>query len=476
PVLVLTSAAASQLPEPTGAAPVLLDDPIVVSELATMPAYSPTDTDRLSALRLPHPAYVIYTSGSTGRPKGVVVTHAGAASLIAAQIERLGVGTQSRVLQFASPSFDASFWELCMGLLPGATLVLAPPEQLLPGPALCALTHQHQVTHATLPPTALAVLPADGLPPTTTLAVAGEACPPELVEVWSPGRRMINAYGPTESTVCATMSAPLSAGTQTPPPIWTPIINTQVYVLDSRLQPVPVGVTGELYIAGIGLARGYLGRPGLTAARFVANPFTEPGARMYRSGDLVRWTAAGELEFAGRADEQVKIRGYRIELGEVESALLRHPDITQAVVCLADHDGHRYLLAYVVAPTYAQSPTVAELREFAGRLLPDYMLPAAVEVLSALPLTPSGKIDRRALPAPEHRPSATAGYVAPSTPTEHLLADLWAGVLGTPRVGVHDNFFELGGDSILSIQVVYRARQAGLRLSSKDIFLHQSIA
>ncbi|MGH3529677.1 MAG: condensation domain-containing protein, partial [Pseudonocardiaceae bacterium] len=226
----------------------------------------------------------------------------------------------------------------------------------------------------------------------------------------------------------------------------------------------------------IGLARGYLGRPGLTAARFVANPFAEPGARMYRSGDLVRWTAIGELEFAGRADEQVKIRGYRVELGEVESALLSHPDITQAVVCLAEHDGHRYLLAYVVGAPHAVPPTVAGLREFAGRRLPDYMLPAAVEVLPALPLTPSGKIDRKALPAPDHRPSATAGYVAASTPTEHLLAEIWAGVLGAERVGVHDNFFELGGDSILSIQVVSRARRAGLDISSQDIFLRQTIA
>ncbi|MGH9205818.1 MAG: condensation domain-containing protein, partial [Acidimicrobiales bacterium] len=249
PVLVVTTTAiAAQLPTPPGMALVALDDPIVVNGLAAMPRHNPVDTDRLSALTLSHPAYVIYTSGSTGRPKGVVVTHAGVASLIAAQIERLGVAEHSRVLQFASLSFDASFWELCMGLLSGATLVLAPAEQLLPGPELCALAQRERLTHVTLPPTALAVLPAGGLPPTTTVTVAGEMCPPELIATWSPGRRMINAYGPTETTVCATMSAPLSAETRTPPPIGSPIANTRVFVLDARLRVVPVGVVGELYI------------------------------------------------------------------------------------------------------------------------------------------------------------------------------------------------------------------------------------
>ncbi|MGH3785814.1 MAG: non-ribosomal peptide synthase/polyketide synthase, partial [Pseudonocardiaceae bacterium] len=477
PVVVLTCAAvAPRLSGSPGARWVVVDDPDVVTAVAAMSGNGLTDADRCGVLALSHPAYVIYTSGSTGRPKGVVVCHGGAASLVTAQVQRLDVTAHSRVLQFASPSFDASFWELCMGLLAGATLVVAPAEQLLPGPVLAELVHRQRVTHATLPPSALAVMPADALAPLVTLVVAGEACSPELVAAWSPGRRMINAYGPTETTVCATTSGPLPAQTHTLPPIGTPVINTQVYVLDEQLQPVPVGVWGELYIAGSGLARGYLGRTGLTAQRFMANPFGVPGGRMYRSGDLVRWTAAGQLEFAGRTDEQVKIRGYRIELGEIESALLRHPDIAQAAVVLASHDGHRYLLAYVVVASSAPVPTLAALREFAGRLLPDYMLPSAVEVLPALPLTPSGKIDRRALPTPEHRPSPTAGYVAPSTPAEHQLAEIWADVLGVSRVGVHDNFFELGGDSILSIQVVSRARRAGLELSSKDIFLHQTIA
>ncbi|HJT03149.1 MAG TPA: amino acid adenylation domain-containing protein, partial [Pseudonocardiaceae bacterium] len=333
PVMVLSAAAVAQrLPAVPGTAVVLLDEPSVTAEVAGMPGHRVADANRLHALALSHPAYVIYTSGSTGRPKGVVVTHTGVASLIAAQVERLGVDENSRVLQFASLSFDASFWELCMGLLAGARLVLAPAEQLLPGPDLAALAQREQVTHVTLPPTALAALPAGGLPPATTVTVAGEACPPELVATWAPGRRMINAYGPTETTVCATMSAPLPAELCTAPPIGTPIVNARSYVLDAWLRPVPVGVIGELYLAGAGLARGYLGRPGLTSTRFVADPFGGSGERMYRTGDLARWTANGELVYLGRIDEQVKIRGFRIELGEIESALQGHPGVREAVV------------------------------------------------------------------------------------------------------------------------------------------------
>ncbi|MEU2396298.1 amino acid adenylation domain-containing protein, partial [Streptomyces sp. NPDC007369] len=282
----------------------MVDDPALVTEVSGWP-----ETDPVVELDVRHPAYVIYTSGSTGRPKGVVVSHTGVAGLVAAQVEQLGVAPGSRVLQFASPSFDASFWDLCSALLTGAALVLAPAETPLE-----ALTDRRlDVSHVTLPPSALAAVESADLT-ATTLVVAGEACTPELVARWAPGRRMINAYGPTETTVCATMSDPLSPGPGVPP-IGRPVAGFREYVLDERLRVVPPGVAGELYVAGPGLARGYLNRPGLTAGRFVACPFGTDGERMYRTGDLVKWRTDGQLEYVGRADDQVKVRGFRIEPG-----------------------------------------------------------------------------------------------------------------------------------------------------------------
>ncbi|PZS22174.1 MAG: non-ribosomal peptide synthetase, partial [Pseudonocardiales bacterium] len=487
PVLVLTVAeVAAGLPAVADAPVVVLDDPAVVAAVAAMPDRAPTDADRQTALVVAHPAYVIYTSGSTGQPKGVVVSHAGLASFAAAQAEHFRVGPGDRVLAFSSPSFDASVLELCMSLPAGAALVVPPAGPLL-GEQLVEVLARHRVTHALIPPVALATVDqqaAARLAEFSTVIVGGDACSAELVTRWAPGRRMINAYGPTESTVVATWSQALTPGGV--PPIGSPIPNTRTYVLDADLRPVPVGVAGELYIAGAGLARGYLHRPGLTAARFVANPFGGPGERMYRSGDLARWTPGGELVFVGRVDEQVKIRGFRIELGEIESVLAAHSDVARVAVIVyeAPQDqqdavagagsGVKRLVAYVVP---AAAVEVSQLRAHVAAMLPDYMVPSAFVMLDELPLNSNGKLDRRALPAPDVSAAMASGYIAPRTDVEGVLAGIWAEVLGVQRVGVEDNFFELGGDSILSIRVASRLRAAfSVDLSPRAMFTHSTVA
>ncbi|WP_447009228.1 non-ribosomal peptide synthase/polyketide synthase [Saccharothrix hoggarensis] len=438
---------------------VVLDGPVDVSGLP--------DTNPGVAVRPEHPAYVIYTSGSTGRPKGVVVSHTGLATFATSAIAHFDVTPGDRVLEFSSPSFDASVLELCLALPAGAALVVPPPGPLL-GDQLAEVIDAHGVTHALIPPVALATVPDVPLPAFRTLIVGGDACSADLVRRWAPGRRMVNAYGPTESTVVASWSDPLVPGGV--PPIGRPVPGTRAHVLDGALRPVPIGVAGELYVAGVGLARGYLDRPGLTAQRFVANPFGPPGSRMYRTGDVVRWTSRGVLEFVGRADEQVKIRGFRIELGEVETALLRHPDVREAVVVArSDARGHKRLVAYVVGD-------VSRLRDFLGETLPDYLVPSLFVPVDAVPISPNGKVDRARLPEPDFSAAVTAGYVAPSGPVEEALAAVWADVLDVPEVGVEDNFFSLGGDSILSMQVVARARQAGYRFATRDLFAHQTVA
>jgi nonribosomal peptide synthetase DhbF len=438
------------------------------------PAQDPTDAERTSPLLASNPAYVIYTSGSTGRPKGVVVTHAGIRSLARSQVERLGVTPDSRILQFAGLSFDASLWEIVMALTTGAALVLC-EEKARTGPALGELLAAQEVTHATLPPVVLATLQGVDDLPLKTLIVAGEACPGELVARWSRGLRMVNAYGPTETTVCATMSEPLS-GSQTPP-IGSPILNTRVYILDRHLEPVPVGVEGELYVAGESLARGYLGRPGLTAERFVADPQAPvPGARMYRTGDLARWRADGTLEFVGRADHQVKLRGFRIELGEIEAALLAQPGVAQAAVIARD-DGLRgkQLIAYLVpAPAVVLDSTA--LREALTSRLPDYMVPATLVVLDTLPLTPSGKVDRNALPLQVAATPDRRDITRPGSPTEQLVAATWERILEVERVGVNDTFFEVGGNSLLLGEVLAQLRtQVSPEIDMLDLFKYPTV-
>ncbi|HEY0096629.1 MAG TPA: non-ribosomal peptide synthetase, partial [Archangium sp.] len=363
----------------------------------------------------------------------------------------------SRVLQFASPGFDASVCEVFSTLLAGACLVLAPREELLPDAPLRTLLEKQAVTAVTLTPSVLAQLSEEGLPRLETIISAGEALPPAVAARWAKGRTLLNAYGPTEVTICASISGPVQPERIT---LGRPFPNVELYVLDGQLKPVPVGAPGELYVGGTGLARGYLGRPELTAERFIPHPFaTVPGARLYRTGDRVRYLADGQLEFLGRADEQVKLRGFRIELGEVEAALARHPKVREAAALLReDSPGQPRLVAYVV-PAEDQSVEPTELRAALKEQLPDYLVPSAFVSLPALPLTSSGKVDRKALPAPEGvRPDAGTPFVAPRSQLEQHLAAMWTELLGVEQVGIHDNFFELGGHSLLATQLVSRVR------------------
>jgi amino acid adenylation domain-containing protein len=425
--------------------------------ISLMPADNPA-----SGVTADNLAYVIYTSGSTGRPRGVMVTHGGVCNLAAGQGRFFQITPESRILQFASISFDASVSEIFTALVHGATLVLADSAALAPGPGLVSLLRDEDISVVTLPPSVLAVLPPEeDFPALKTLVVAGEACPAELVERWAgQGRRFINAYGPTEATVCASMG--VCHGGPRPPSIGKPMANTQVFILDPQLQLTPLGVPGELYIDGFGLARGYLNRPSLTAARFVPHPFSaEPGARLYRTGDRARWLSSGEIEYLGRADDQVKIRGYRVEPGEIEAALRRHANVRDvAVVAREDAPGRR--LAACVIPRISPAPTGSELRRYLRKRLPEYMVPSVYLFLEALPRTPNGKVDRRALAALEAPRTASRQreYVAPRTPLEEYLQGRWQEVLGLERVGVHENFFDLGGDSLVAAALIFRLQEA----------------
>ena len=427
------------------------------------------DTQPSTALAGPTPddiAYLIYTSGTTGVPKGVAVSHHNVTQLLeslAAGLPAAGVWSQ-----WHSYAFDVSVWEIFGALLGGGRLMVVPDEVAGSPDDLDALLVAEHVSVLSQTPSAVAMLSPAGLE-SAALVVAGEACPAEVVDRWAPGRVMINAYGPTETTVYAAMSGPLVAGSGAVP-IGAPVPGAALFVLDGWLRPVPAGVVGELYVAGHGVACGYVRRAGLTGSRFVACPFGGPGARMYRTGDLVSWGADGQLRYLGRADEQVKIRGYRIELGEVQAALAGLDGVEQAVVIAReDRLGDKRLVGNV---TGTAEP--ADLRAALGERLPGYMVPAAVVMLDGLPLTVNGKLDTRALPAPEYR--VGVGYRAPEGVVEEVLAGIYAQVLGVERVGVDDSFFELGGDSILSMQVVARARAAGLLCRPRDIFVEQSVA
>jgi amino acid adenylation domain-containing protein/non-ribosomal peptide synthase protein (TIGR01720 family) len=426
-------------------------------------------------------AYVMHTSGSTGRPKGVAVRHRDVVALAFDRCFR--GGAHERVLLHSPLAFDASTYELWVPLLNGGRVVVVPPGDL-DVDVLRRLIGEHAVTGLWLTSGLFRLVAQDApgcLAGVCEVWTGGDVVPAAAVRrvmQACPGLVVVDGYGPTETTTFATHhTMPAAESVPDVVPIGRPQDNMRVYVLDDALSPVPIGVPGELYIAGAGLARGYLRRPGLTAERFVANPLGEAGSRMYRTGDLVRWSAGGQLQFVGRADDQVKIRGFRIELGEVEAALLAHPGVGEAVVVAREEDsGLKRLVAYLVVASASAKPSVADLRAFLAEILPDYMVPSAFVTLDELPLSLNGKLDRRALPAPERTADLESQYVAPSGPVETALAEIWADVLGLERVGAKDNFFELGGDSILTIQVVARARQAGLRFVAKDLFAHQTIA
>ncbi|MEU2561452.1 amino acid adenylation domain-containing protein [Streptomyces longispororuber] len=473
-LVVADEATAARLPD--AGVPVLRwDDPRTAAAVGRLDDRPVTDDERGGPLSVAHTAYVIYTSGSTGRPKGVAVTHSGVAALVASQRRRLGLSAASRVLQFASPSFDVSVYEVCMALLTDATLVLVPEDELAPGPPLTATAAAHRVTHVFLPPAVLGALPAGSLPAVASLAVGGDAATPELVTAWAGGRDLVNAYGPTETTAIVTFSNPLVPDGRTPP-IGRPVARTRLYVLDDALRPVPPGAVGELYVAGASLARGYLGRPGPTSDRFVACPYGAPGDRMYRTGDVVTRRRDGQLVFHGRADDQVQIRGFRVEPGEVQAALSAHPGVARAVVVADERDGDRRLVAYVVPAAGSAAPPAGELRAFVAERLPAYMVPSAVVPLAAVPLSPNGKLDRRALPAPG-RGGAPEGGRAPRTARERALCALFAEVLGVERVGVDDGFFDLGGHSLLATRLVNRIRaDLGVDVPIREVFTTPTVA
>ncbi len=431
-----------------------------------------------------HLAYMIYTSGSTGKPKGVLGLHRGLVNLSQFQIQTFDLDSASRILQFASFSFDASLWEIIMALISGARLYLSQAQAILPGPPLAQFCQREAITHLTLPPSTLTVMTPADLPNVKVLIVAGEACPVHLAAEWSRDRNFFNAYGPTETTVCATIYhyANKESNSYQRIPIGRAINNVSVYILDPYLQPVPIGVVGEIYIGGISLARGYHRQLELTAQKFIANPFSnDPCDRLYRTGDTGKYLSDGNIEYFGRTDHQFKLRGFRIETGEVEAVIYQHKDIQEAIIVAKDDRlGNKSLIAYVVAnPETKISPS--ELRSFLREKLPDYMIPAAFVVMDKLPLTPNGKVDRSALPSPTSDRSADIlggdlDAAAPTNADEIIIANIWLQILGLEKVGIHDNFFDIGGNSLLVIQVHNQLQQILKRdISVVDLFRYTTI-
>ncbi|WP_039075619.1 amino acid adenylation domain-containing protein [Bacillus sp. MSP13] len=451
--------------------PQLVLDQTVTQEIVKR--YSPGNPN--VSVSLAHPAYIIYTSGSTGRPKGVVVPLKSLSNFLLSMQEAFSLGEEDRLLAVTTVAFDISALELFLPLISGAQIVIAKKETIREPQILAQMIEYFDINIMQATPTlwhALVTNEPETLRGLRVL-VGGEALPSGLLQALHELQCPVtNLYGPTETTIWSA-AAFLEKGVKGVPPIGKPIWNTQVYVLDHGLQPVPPGVVGELYIAGTGLARGYFRRPDLTAERFIADPYGPPGTRMYRTGDQARWRADGSLDYIGRADHQIKIRGFRIELGEIDAVLAKHPDIEQAaVVVREDQPGDKRLVAYIVA---AAAIDTAELRRFVGASLPDYMVPAAFVEMDELPLTPNGKLNRKALPAPDF--STSVSDRGPRTPQEEILCDLFAEVLGLARVGIDDSFFELGGHSLLAARLMSRIREVmGAELGIAKLFDEPTVA
>jgi amino acid adenylation domain-containing protein len=439
------------------------------------------DIDRIRPLLPENLAYIIYTSGSTGKPKGVSVPHAGVVNMARAKVNTLKIEADSRLLQFASHAFDGSVQEIWPTFFAGASLVLPPGGMRMDTVAfLQEYLQKFSISHVTLPPSLVEVLPDEALNGLKTLLVAGEECSTNLVRRFAGHKRMINAYGPTEVTVCGSMSSPLNALIDGSPansavPIGKPINNVFNYALDQYLDFVPNGVIGELYISGAGITRGYLNKPGLTAERFVACPFGLPGSRMYRTGDLVKRRLDGDLVYVGRVDDQVKIRGYRVELGEIETQILKNfPHLTQVLVMLRKVKDESCLVAYLVSdktpPQASNQLTAEQLRQRLSHFLPDYMLPTFVEYLDFMPLTSHGKVDKKALPEPSVN-NVRNDFEAPTNDKEKILCRLFGELVGVDGVGVNDDFFLIGGHSLLAIKLIARFKdETGVNIPLDQLF------
>jgi amino acid adenylation domain-containing protein len=427
-----------------------------IMDLDDKAIYTGADTD-LEVINQPNDlAYVIYTSGSTGQPKGVMVEHRNVVNLISDRITEYNFTAQERVVLFAKFIFDASVEQIFITLCSGSCLFMPDEQLIMTTDQFENYLVKNRITHLNTTPSFLALIDPNKRYSLKRVVVGGEECPATLIEDWRKRNPLYNVYGPTESTVDATAIRYYKNVLVDKVSIGKPIANTQCYIVGNNQKPVPVGIPGELCIAGAGLARGYLNRSKLTAEKFIANPYHLEG-RMYRTGDLARWLPDGNIEFLGRLDQQVKIRGFRIEPGEIENQLLKHEAIKEAVV-IAKEDGNeaKYLCAYLVA---GRELTVKELREYLGQELPEYMVPSYFVQLDKLPLTPNGKIDRKALPQPEGNIQTGVEYVAPSNVIEEKLAEIWRGVLGLEKIGVNDNFFELGGHSLKAVQIIYKVSQ-----------------